>query len=88
MENCRKSSKVSEICRLPNDEGTDEDRARLDLEKWLVSLAENQSLDSNPDLKEFLAYESDDSLGFSIPSGGPLPVPSSTVSQNPRIDKV
>ncbi len=76
-----------EIARLPSEEGKDEDRARLDLERWLVSLCENPALASNPDLKEFLAYETEDNNLTFVRKGGGPPVPS-TVSQNPRIDKV
>ena len=75
------------LFRQQSDEGKDEDHARLDLERWLVSLTENPSLASNPDLKEFLSYETEENLAVNR-KGGPPVLPSSAVSQNPRIDKV
>jgi hypothetical protein len=50
-------------------------------------LTENPSLASNPDLKEFLSYETEENLAVNR-KGGPPVLPSSAVSQNPRIDKV
>ena len=84
---------------MPIEDTRDENQSRLDLQNWLVTICENRSLSSNPDVKEFLSYEMEEHLTLNNNNNNinnnnnakriAQPVlPSSAVSQNPRIDKV